>query len=322
MKFDSIVESILREQEDPYADSRMDLGFINKGWDKLFGTQTAPADSSAPTPTPTPTPTPSPTPSTQRYIASPGETKPGILSQIGTLAGQAAFNSPVLGPLKTAVNAYNDYAFNQQQRQIALANAQRAEQEMRAKGQLSPNSQPSQQQAQQSQTNNSQQVQTVMDNAGKRYEQWKQEFSKKYPGTDFTITDQNIKKALDEFKSNPGDPSIQKYFASGLDANIDRIIKHNENLFKSPGYYNTSPQQSSDPFQARVDQMNQSNQQWQANPGIQQVGSSTPQTQQPQQSASVSQLNQKFNSPQQTYTGNYMPPSKPQQMPFTATKTY
>jgi hypothetical protein len=123
----------------------------------------------------------------------------------------------------------------------------------------------------------SQQLQPFADSASKRYEQWKQEFSKQYPGTDFSTTDQNIKNLIDTFKTSNTDPSVAQIMGRNLEANIDRVTKFNDNLFKQSG-----SQQNSQPQQTQL---------WQSNPGIQQVGGPV----------------SPFNKQGQSYTANYMP---------------
>jgi hypothetical protein len=191
---------------------------------------------------------------------------------------------------------------------------------------------------QQTPTASAQQLQPLADDASKRYEQWKQEFSKKYPGTDFSTTDQNIKKMVDEFKTSSTDPMILQRMGQDLQANIDRVTKYNDNLFKQPS---SQPQQSNDPFQSKVDQSNRQTQLWQSYTGVQQVGAPTSpnasSTQPPQTSSQPAPATPPASSTQPTktstqpapatppasntsYTQQYMEPNKPKTMPFKATK--
>lgn len=153
-----------------------------------------------------------------------------------------------------------------------------------------------------------QQKQSYADPVNNKYEQWKKDFANRYPGTDFTASDNAMKKMVDDFNNatiSTKDASALNPLAKSLQDNMNKLIAHNEYQFQQPGhYFPPVQQQSNDPFQARINQMNQANQQWAANPGIQQVGGSNPFTSAAQQSQPQ----------QQSYTAGYM--GAPAQQPI------
>lgn len=121
----------------------------------------------------------------------------------------------------------------------------------------------------------------IIDDLNNKNKEYIDSLKRRYPNADHTNAEAYLAQINNTMSLDiPSDPVQRENLLATVYKNRQNLQDqvnafYNKDDWKQ--YYNShlsklqKPQQSSDPFQARVDQMNRSNQQWASNPGIRQV---------------------------------------------------